>query len=388
MRELSRKTVAVNGEVGSIAYWYEKVRGHELHQDTNGIMLKSGPICLSCEAHKGQFKGLSGVHAVLYGSEPMDAGRLCLFRNRLVFQGASHTTSIPFESISSVTIESNTVIVDRNSGPTLYFDFLKESGKKWEDSIQKVIADFYHPRHIAEFCPKIRFAQPRGIKENKNAPFHHVHVAVNKWYKSDPPPISVVLKKVADTLVRGLLDIRLTGMDHIPQKGAAIVAANHVSLLDGIILGACLPRLTRFMTKNSPFQNPIIRKVLMAAGAFPVKRYRTDVIAVRNAWRVLQEDHLLGVFPEGERSWDGQMLPFKKGTLRLIMAAGKPLIPVGISGIYELMPRWTHRIKKVPIRINVGKPMRFASISIVDQTKEDVSIANKRLKEALQQLIV
>ena len=82
------------------------------------------------------------------------------------------------------------------------------------------------------------------------------------------------------------------------------------------------------------------------------------------------------------------MLPFKKGTLRLMLAAGKPIIPVGISGIYELMPRWTHRINKVPVRINVGKPMRFASISIVDQTEEDVNIANKRLKETIQQLVV
>ena len=171
-------------------------------------------------------------------------------------------------------------------------------------------------------------------------------MTAEQWYKSDSPLISRILKQVADSLAHGLLDIRMTGMEHIPRKGAAIVAANHVSLLDGIILGASLPRLVRFMTKNSPFKNPIIRKILMAAGAFPVKRYRTDVVTVRNAFRVIKKDHLLGIFPEGERSWDGQMLPFKQGSLRLMLAAGKPIIPVGISGIYELMPRWTHRIKK------------------------------------------
>ncbi len=388
VREISRKQVAVNGQVGSIAHWYGKVRGHALPKGPGGMILKSGPIRLSREVQKGRFKGLSGVHAVLYGSEPADSGSLTLFRNRLFFQGASQNTSISFENISAVTIESNTVIMDRKDGPALYFDFLEESGKKWEDCIQKAIAEFYHPADIVEFCPKIRFSQSRGNKGNKNAKFHEVHVAAKQWYRSDSPLISRFLKQVADYLARGLLDIQMTGMDHIPRKGAAIVAANHVSLLDGIILGACLPRLARFMTKNSPFKNPIIRQILMGAGAFPVKRYRTDVIAVRNAWRVLQKGHLLGVFPEGERSWDGQMLPFKKGTLRLILAAGKPIIPVGISGIYELMPRWTHRINKVPVRINVGKPMRFASISIVDQTEEDVNIANKRLKETIQQLVV
>ena len=81
------------------------------------------------------------------------------------------------------------------------------------------------------------------------------------------------------------------------------------------------------------------------------------------------------------------MLPFKKGTLRLILAAGNPVIPVGISGIYELMPRWTHSIKRVPVRVNVGKPIYFAAISIVDQTEEDVRLADRQLGEAIQRLI-
>ena len=174
VRALSRKQVAVNGQAGSIAHWYGKVREHALPEGPGGMILKSGPIRLSCEAQKGHFKGLSGVHAVLHGSEPADAGSLTLFRNRLVFQGASQNTSIPFESISAVTIESNTVIVDRKDGPTLYFDFLEESGKKWEDCIQKAIAEIYHPADIVEFCPKIRFAQSRGIKGNKFGKFREV----------------------------------------------------------------------------------------------------------------------------------------------------------------------------------------------------------------------
>jgi len=176
-------------------------------------------------------------------------------------------------------------------------------------------------------------------------------------------------------------------MENIPRAGAAILAANHVSFLDGILLGACLPRLTRFMTKNSQFSNPVIRMILRMGGAFPVRRYHTDVVAVRNALRVLEKGHLLGVFPEGERSWDGQMLPFKKGTLRLMLASGKAVIPVGVSGSYELMPRWAHSIKRVPVRINVGKPIWFASISIVDQTDEDVKLVDRQLRNVIQGLI-
>ena len=84
---LSRKEVAVNGQPGSIADWYAKVKAHALPEGSGGMILKSGPIRLSCEAQKGRFKGLSGVHAVLHGSEPVGAGSLSLFRNRLIFQG-------------------------------------------------------------------------------------------------------------------------------------------------------------------------------------------------------------------------------------------------------------------------------------------------------------
>ena len=384
---LSRKEVAVNGQPGSIAFWYARVKAHALPQGSDGLILKSGPIRLSRETQEGRFKGLAGVHAVLHGREPFDTGAVTLYRDRLVFQGASFRKIIPFESIAAVTIESNTVIVDRKDGRTLYFDFLEESGKKWEDCIQQAIAEFYHPVDIVEFCPKIRLAEIRNRAGKRSGDFHPKRLEDKHGYKSGMPGLALFLRRFVGYVAKGFLDMQLTGLENIPQKGPAILAANHVSLLDGIILGACLPRLTRFMTKNSQFNHPIMRAILRTAGAFPVMRYHTDVVAVRNAFRVLQKEHLLGVFPEGERSWDGRMLPFKKGTLRLILAAGNPVIPVGISGIYELMPRWTHSIKRVPVRVNVGKPIYFAAISIVDQTEEDVRLADRQLGEAIQRLI-
>ena len=384
---LSRKEVAVNGQPGSIEFWYARVKAHALPKGLDGMILKSGPIRLSCETLEGRFKGLSGVHALRHGRELVDTGGLILYGNRLLFQGASMKKEIPFRNISAVTIESNTVIVDRKDGRTLYFDFLKESGKKWEDCIQQAIAEFYLPADIVEFCPKIRFAEKDKRARKKRGQLSQTLGASEPSNENHVTQVSVFLRSLVGFLARGLLDMQIDGLENIPQKGAAILAANHVSLLDGIILGACLPRLARFMTKNSQFNHPIIRAILRTAGAFPVMRYRTDVVAVRNAFRVLQRDHLLGVFPEGERSWDGRMLPFKKGTLRLILAAGNPVIPVGISGIYELMPRWTHSIKRVPVRVNVGKPIYFAAISIVDQTEEDVRLADRQLGEAIQRLI-
>lgn len=81
------------------------------------------------------------------------------------------------------------------------------------------------------------------------------------------------------------------------------------------------------------------------------------------------------------------MLPFKKGALRLMLAAGLPVIPVGISGIYEIMPRWTHSFKRLPVRINVGRPLYLSPVSIVDQNDQDVKHADRHLRQAIQHLV-
>ncbi|MBW1866089.1 MAG: hypothetical protein JRI64_10850 [Deltaproteobacteria bacterium] len=133
---LSRQMVAINGRVESIAHWYQKVRGQALLQNVAGELLNSRRIKLSREIEKGSYKGLSGIHAVQYGRQSLAEGKIILHRDKLVFHGPSMKISIHFERVSSVTIESNTVILDRKGGRrALYFDFQEESGKKWEDCI-------------------------------------------------------------------------------------------------------------------------------------------------------------------------------------------------------------------------------------------------------------
>ena len=185
---LSREKVAVNGESGSISRWYARVKTHALPKGSDGVILTSGPIRLSREKLGGEFTGLSGVHAVLHGRATFDQGTVSLYHDRLLFQGASQNHTIPFESISAVTIESNTVIVDRIGGRTLYFDFLEESGKKWEDCIQKSIAEFYHPEVIAEFCPKLRFARTRRRLRTGYARFHNRHEKASRGNDKEAIP--------------------------------------------------------------------------------------------------------------------------------------------------------------------------------------------------------
>jgi 1-acyl-sn-glycerol-3-phosphate acyltransferase len=140
------------------------------------------------------------------------------------------------------------------------------------------------------------------------------------------------------------------------------------------------------MAKNSEYRHSFMKWFLRHAGSFPVRRYTVDVLAIRNAIRVVEHGHILGIFPEGERTWDGEMLPLRTGTIRLILALNTPVIPVGITGAYSLMPRWTPAIKLSPVKIAIGKPMEFAHIPIPMQTKDDIESASVKLRTQIQKL--
>ena len=88
-----------------------------------------------------------------------------------------------------------------------------------------------------------------------------------------------------------------------------------------------------------------------------------------------------------KRSWDGRLLPFKHGAMGLVLALGQPVIPVGISGAYELMPRWTSKIKRTPVTIRIGQPTNFDPIPIPEQTKDDIERASAKLKSCFLDLI-
>jgi 1-acyl-sn-glycerol-3-phosphate acyltransferase len=187
-------------------------------------------------------------------------------------------------------------------------------------------------------------------------------------------------------LIRSVFSVDIQGLDNIPEHGSAILLSNHTSFLDSIILGVFPKRNIWFMAKNSQYKGSFLTWALRHLRSFPVRRYITDAQAVRNAIRIVQQGHILGIFPEGERTWDNTLLPFKYGTIRLVLALGRPVIPVGISGAYELMPRWTSSIKRVPVKIRIGEMVQFDHIPLAQQTRADLKRTAEKLKEHIVRL--
>jgi 1-acyl-sn-glycerol-3-phosphate acyltransferase len=135
--------------------------------------------------------------------------------------------------------------------------------------------------------------------------------------------------------------VKTVGLDKIDPAGTYIFMSNHVSNLDPPILCPLVPRRTSILAKKVIWRIPILGPALTMAEIIPVERdHRESAIkSVRLAGQVMQHHINLTLFPEGTRSRDGRLLPFKKGPFHLAQDTGFPIVPVTILGTYEMMPK-------------------------------------------------
>jgi 1-acyl-sn-glycerol-3-phosphate acyltransferase len=161
--------------------------------------------------------------------------------------------------------------------------------------------------------------------------------------------------------IRRAYRLRVAGGSNLPSSGPAVLASNHDSLLDIPCLVVASPRPVWFMAKVELFRGPLASRLLLAGGGFPVRRGGRDLGAVRTALEVVRRGRLLGMYPEGTRA--AHLQDFLPGAAWLALATGAPLIPVGISGTAEAMPRGS----RVPRRTSVT--VRFGEA--IDPGKED-----------------
>ena len=154
-------------------------------------------------------------------------------------------------------------------------------------------------------------------------------------------------------------------VDELPRDGPLIIASNHASNLDVPVIGSWLiPKLGRrihWLGKKELFDWPIISWVAAHGGVHPVDRGAADVEAFRLAKRILDEGHVLFVFPEGTRSRDGALQEARDGVALLALRTGAPIVPIGISGSDRVWPKGRplpHPGGRVTVR--VGRPFSVA----------------------------
>ncbi len=152
-----------------------------------------------------------------------------------------------------------------------------------------------------------------------------------------------------------LFGLQAQGLENIPRKGGFILASNHISYLDPIVLGAICPRKLNFMSKQELFCNSFFSWFLSQVGAFPVKRDSADLSALKYAMRCLKEGKALILFPEGSRRFDSASTEPYAGIGFLTAKSYVPVIPVFIEGTEKALPAGAKFIRPAKISVHFGK---------------------------------
>ncbi len=153
--------------------------------------------------------------------------------------------------------------------------------------------------------------------------------------------------------------VRTVGMERLDRQGTYIFMSNHVSNLDPPILLPLIPGRTSVMAKKELFDYPLLGRAMRLGSLVPVDRGNRDagIAAVRAAGEVIRQGINMTIFVEGKRSFDGKLLPFKKGPFYLAMECGVPLVPVTIVGTHEIMPKRRFSIRPGTATIVFHQPI-------------------------------
>jgi|TARA_Y100000310_G_scaffold80298_1_gene76949 1-acyl-sn-glycerol-3-phosphate acyltransferase len=196
------------------------------------------------------------------------------------------------------------------------------------------------------------------------------------------PIAKVMFKPIVNLWVK-----EVGGLENLPKKGAFIVVANHASYMDHLIIMCTLvPYLNRkvhFLSKKEHFSNPIKSMWHRWAGAIPLDRGPKGTEALRWAIKALKNGEIIGIHPEGTRSLTGKLLKAKTGVARLAFAARVPVVPIGLMGTFEILPKGKYIPKLKRSTMNIGKPMYFKKYYNKKITK---TLLRKITKEIMKEI--
>jgi 1-acyl-sn-glycerol-3-phosphate acyltransferase len=160
--------------------------------------------------------------------------------------------------------------------------------------------------------------------------------------------------------------MRVEGRDRVPAAGPVLVCANHQSHFDPVLVGLCSDRAMNYLARESLFRIPGFRQLIELYDAIPIDREGTGLAGVKETLRRLKRGEMVLIFPEGSRTHDGEMAPLKPGFLTLARRSQAAVLPVGLDGAFDALPR--HRVVPRPatICVSIGEPIPPAEATTLD----------------------
>ena len=185
-------------------------------------------------------------------------------------------------------------------------------------------------------------------------------------------------------LLRVIARPRVVGLDHLPPSGPVIVAANHLAVIDSLILCLVLPRRLGFVAKREYFERPgligaLQRWFFTAAGQLPIDRAGAAVAdeALDTACAILAAGGVWAIHPEGTRSRDRVARRGRTGVMRVAERTGASVLPVGLRGTERINPRGSRRLRPGRVEVVIGRPLH------IDFAETDIRAATDRLMQSI-----
>ncbi|MBP3937643.1 MAG: 1-acyl-sn-glycerol-3-phosphate acyltransferase [Clostridia bacterium] len=191
------------------------------------------------------------------------------------------------------------------------------------------------------------------------------------------------IKSIARVIVGCLWPYRTVGKENVPAEGGAVLVCNHISNMDPIHLLVSQPRHIYFMAKKELFKIGLFRWLLgKIMGVFTVDRQSSDKDAVVHAIRLVQDGHMMGIFPEGTRSKDGNLARGKAGVSMIVARTGAPIVPCCI------LRKTKNRKLRLFCRSTIvfGKPIQPSELCL-DGDRPDIRRGTRLLMERIAQLM-
>lgn len=196
----------------------------------------------------------------------------------------------------------------------------------------------------------------------------------------------IMIQRMFRAIFKILLQVEVTGTEHIPPRGPYILAVNHLTLLEPPLLLAYLPTgQMKALVARKWARNPVLGWIVKGTGSIFINRDQVDRQALKEALQHLKQDGILGLAPEGTRSRSGGLMAAKTGVAYLATRARVPILPVGISG----QPGYAAKLKRFQrphIRIKVGPPLQLPPLSRGDKNAQ-LNHATDRVMVAIARLL-
>lgn len=184
------------------------------------------------------------------------------------------------------------------------------------------------------------------------------------------------------------LRLRVQGKERLPTAGGALLLANHQSFLDPLLIGVALTRPISFLARDNLFRVPCIGWILKNTYVMSIRREAAGTESIRKTIARLEHGFYVGLFPEGTRTQDGKVGFVKPGFVALARRSQVPIVPVGIAGAFQAMPRKSLFIRPCAVRVVYGEPIsveQVRELSVKGREAEFIQLVTDRITAAYQQ---